>query len=112
MGDTVRSAQRVAVTLSGRMHFDMAMRDMVYVAQMALATPLRAVEVVDAIRSIKSQKLGAAEWSKIRSEFITYCVKEDARFVRLPSDASYDRQRQLGRELELEWCRSDSVLGE
>ena len=97
------TAQRVAITHSGRMHYEFAMRDKIYLGQMAFATQLRGGEVLDQLRAIKTAKMSGDSWDTVRHTFAKYCLDEDRRFARPPTDSMYDGQRQLRSDFEAMW---------
>ncbi len=43
------------------------------------------------------------DWNGIRRAFIAYCLDQDAVFVTVPSDESYDGQRLLRAEIKRRW---------
>ena len=95
--------QRLAVTHSGRVHYEMVTTDTTYVSQMALATPIRAESVLDRLRTIKANKMGATEWGMIRRNFVLYCLSEDRAFTNVPKDEMFGGQRQLRSDLFGRW---------
>ena len=101
--ESLDSSQRVAITHSGRMHYEMATMEQFFVGDMAFATPLRSTSVVDALRGIKSQKMAATEWRAVQKIFIAYCLEQDELYVRLPKDVIYEGQRQLRNDLKARW---------
>src|SRR5262249_27371897 len=101
--DGVHSNQRVAVSHSGRMHFEMATMDPIYLIEMALATPMRAAAVVDQLRNIlKNWNDDSA--GELIGRFARYCVDEDAVFTRIPSDALYNGQKQFREDFSKRWA--------
>lgn len=102
------SEQRIAVTHAGRMHFEMALSDPIYVSQMAFATPMRSMSVVDRLRAIKQDKMANAEWTKVRRIFLLYCFAEDRKFMRVPRDSMFQGQRQFRRDLVTRWVGGSS----
>ncbi len=108
--DTISLSQRVAIAHSGRMHYEMALTDPVFVGDMAFATPVRSTKLVDALRGIRaSGKMGSDEWQKVQSQFIAYCFEQDGLYVRLPQDSIYEGQRQLRFDLEARWLQNREV---
>jgi energy-coupling factor transporter ATP-binding protein EcfA2 len=95
----VTPTTRLAITASGRMHFDMAFNDPVYLEQMAQTTGLRSERILDDLRKVLAQRMGGAEWAKIKSIFVKYCLDEDARLMSCPSHMDYESQIRLRAEL-------------
>jgi cold shock CspA family protein len=101
--DKIFPEQRIAITHSGRMHSEMSLNDAIYVSQMAFATPLSNMGVVEEIRAIKSAKMDNTEWKKLRNIFIDHCLSEDAKHCHIPADSSYDGQRSIRRDIKHKW---------
>lgn len=95
--------QRLAVAHSGRMHFEMALTDPLYVSQMAFSTPLRSQSVVDRLRTLKNGKMANSEWDQVRRIFLLYCFAQDRTLIRIPKDPMFDGQRQFRRDLNAKW---------
>jgi cold shock CspA family protein len=100
---SLTNSQRLSVTHCGRMHYEMATTDPIYVSQMAFATPMRVASVVDRIRTIKNGPMSASEWAAVRKIFLLYCLGEDRAPARVPNDPMYNGQRQLRRDLFHRW---------
>jgi len=98
----VDEEQRVKVTTSGRTHMELVLRDGIYVQQMACTTAIRNEDTVRIIRDQLHNKKGI-DWNGIRRAFIAYCLDQDAVFVTVPSDESYDGQRLLRAEIKRRW---------
>jgi cold shock CspA family protein/predicted type IV restriction endonuclease len=107
--DQLIDAQRVAVTHSGRMHYEFAFSDHEYFTQMALNTPIRDIGIVDQIRDIKSKTMFPADWDRLRSLFAAYCLDEDRSFSRVPNDDMFDGQKQLRQDIEARWVSGNGV---
>jgi cold shock CspA family protein len=101
--DTLDSELRVAVSHCGRMHYEMATTDPIYVAQMALTTPMRDNNSVERMRKLTSQRLDSQGWKELRRTFLIYCMTQDRTFVRIPKDPMYAGQLQLRKDLEGKW---------
>jgi cold shock CspA family protein len=110
--DSIVASQRVAVTHAGRMHYELATTDQFFVSDMAYATPVRNLSLVEKLRALKSQKMGTAEWQVVEGEFVKYCVDQDAIFVRLPKDEMFDGQRQLRSDIIGRWIKSEDGVRE
>jgi hypothetical protein len=113
------SEQRLSITHSGRMHYEMALSDSIYVGQMAFASPLRAPSVVDRLRDLKRGKMGVPEWNEVRRVFILYCLAQDRTFARIPRDDIYNGQARLSsipsfrpRQKPAEQLAADQHFGE
>ncbi len=100
------SEHRVAVTHSGRMHYEMATTDPLYISQMAFATPMRSLSVVDRVRTIRNGKMANPEWDEVRRIFLLYCFAQDRMYVRVPRDPMFEGQLQLRRDLRAKWIGS------
>lgn len=103
--DELVGEQRLAITHSGRVHYEMATNDEIYLGQMAFATPVRSENIVARLRTIRSRRMGNAEWTEVRRVFVLYCFIEDRSFVRIPKDIMFDGQRQLRTDLFGRWVR-------
>jgi cold shock CspA family protein/energy-coupling factor transporter ATP-binding protein EcfA2 len=102
--DTVQAAQRIAVTHSGRIHYEMATIDAFFIGDMAFATPVRSAAIVDELRSIRAAgKMWSDEWRKVQAIFMGYCFEQDALYTRIPKDGIYEGQRQLRFDLKARW---------
>jgi cold shock CspA family protein len=101
----ISDQKRFSVTSAGRMHYEMALRDSVYVSEMAFATPIRSETAIAQMRAIKNG--GAAmrgeEWREICKIFIEYCVTEDMAFLVQPGDPMFAGQQQLRADLAAKW---------
>lgn len=95
--------QRVGITHSGRMHQEMVQEDPIYISQMAFATSVRSMALVERLRAIKTGKMHTDEWAEVRRAFVLYCLSEDRVFVRMPQDRIYDGQRELRSILFGKW---------
>lgn len=108
--DTVSLSQRIAIAHSGRMHYEMALTDPVFVGDLAFATPVKSTRLVDSLRAIRAAgRMGVKEWQRVQSEFIKYCFDEDALHARIPQDSIYDGQRQLRFDLRGKWIENQEV---
>lgn len=96
--DEITPTTRLCITASGRMHFDMAFNDSVYIEQMALTTAIRSESVLSTMGGAYGQKMGVHEWRQLRSIFSKYCLEEDARLVTCPTHGDFDSQALLRRE--------------
>jgi cold shock CspA family protein/energy-coupling factor transporter ATP-binding protein EcfA2 len=102
--EAVEASQRIAVTYSGRMHYEFATTDPFFIGDMAFATPVRSSDLVAQLRNIRErQKMGAREWREVQRVFIGYCLDQDTLYVHVPKDALYDGQRQLRFDLRTRW---------
>jgi cold shock CspA family protein len=103
--DSIDASERIAITHSGRIHYEMATVDPYFVSDMAFATPLRTMKVVDTLRRLRdsSSKMTAQTWRAAQKEFFEYIFDQDNLFIRLPTDGIYDNQRQLREELCARW---------
>lgn len=100
----IADQQRFAVTSPGRMHYEMALRDAVYVAQMAFATPIRSAPTVDQMRVIKNgSTMHGDQWRDVCRIFIDYCLAEDQAFLNQPGDPMFASQQQLRADLAARW---------
>jgi hypothetical protein len=98
----VDEEQRIRVTTSGRTHMELALRDPIYVAQMACTTAMRNEDIVRIIRESLYDKKGS-DWDGLRKSFISYCLDQDHIFITVPSDDSYGGQQLLRAELKRRW---------
>jgi cold shock CspA family protein len=103
---SVDASQRIAITHSGRMHFELATTDQFYVGNMAYATPIRCADVVETLRRIRAHKMTGLDWAEVQKQFVTYCFGQDTLFALLPKDAMYEGQRQFRSELKRRWVDS------
>jgi cold shock CspA family protein len=102
--DNIEASEMISITHSGRIHYEMATVDPYFVSDMAFATPLRTMKVVDRLRRLRdSFKMSAQTWRDAQKEFFSYLLDQDALFFRLPKDGIYDNQRQLREELKARW---------
>jgi cold shock CspA family protein/GTPase SAR1 family protein len=101
--DKLDSSERIAVSHSGRIHFEMAMIDTFFISDMAFATPIRSLDLVEALRRLRSEKMTAQKWRSAHRMFFEYLYAQDELLMRLPRDAIYDGQRQLRQELKARW---------
>ncbi|MEA1086381.1 cold shock domain-containing protein [Sphingomonas sp. CD22] len=101
----IANEQRFAVTSPGRMHYEMALRDAVYVSEMAFATPIRSEAAIDQMRAIKNGggAMRTDQWREICKIFINYCIAEDRAFLVLPGDPMFGGQHQLRADLAALW---------
>ena len=62
--DSIDASERIAVTHSGRIHYELATVDPYFVSDMAFATPLRTMKVVDDLRNLRdsSSKMTGQTW--------------------------------------------------
>ncbi|MEI9994654.1 MAG: cold shock domain-containing protein [Rhizomicrobium sp.] len=110
--ETLETSDRIAITHAGRIHYDMALNDPIYLTDMAYATPARSTEFVDRLRGIRSEgKMGAGAWREVQKLFANYCVAEDTIFMRLPADELYNGQRQLRADLRGRWIDDTIAQG-
>src|SRR6266571_2547930 len=99
----IYSQQRVRVTHCGHIHYEMALRNDVYLGSMALTTPIRNLEVVDRLRELRSMRMGKAEWVNLQAAFVESLLAEDNIFFSIPLPDSYSGQRLLRSELRRIW---------
>ncbi|MEJ0044252.1 MAG: hypothetical protein WDM81_19445 [Rhizomicrobium sp.] len=110
--ETLETSDRIAITHAGRIHYDMALNDPIYLTDMAYATPSRSTEFVDRLRGLRGEgKMGASAWREVQKLFATYCVAEDAIFLRLPTDELYNGQRQLRADFRGRWIDDTVAQG-
>jgi cold shock CspA family protein/energy-coupling factor transporter ATP-binding protein EcfA2 len=95
--------QRLAITHSGRVHYEMLTTDLVYIGLMSFATAIRAESIVGRLKAIKTGRMSRAEWAEVRRTFALYCLAEDRTFIRVPKDEMFEGQRQLRRDLFGRW---------
>jgi cold shock CspA family protein len=107
--ETLANTQRIAITHSGRMHYELAMTDQYFVGDMAFATPVRSFPLVEKLRTIRSTRMGEDEWSAVQSLFFKYCFEQDSLYVKIPVDEIYDGQRLLRAELKNRWIENKQV---
>lgn len=98
--EEIAPTTKLALTPSGRIHFEMSFNDPVYIEQMALTTAIRSEPIVRSMRTTMSQKMGVHEWTTLRREFAAYCVAEDKQLLKLPTHADYTSQAQLRTEFQ------------
>lgn len=97
-------AQQLVITHSGRMHYEMATTDLLYVSQMAFSTALRSTSVVDKLLAIKNGYMSNKAWVEVRRIFMIYCMAQDRSMARVPTDKIFDGQRQLRKDLQQRWA--------
>jgi cold shock CspA family protein/Txe/YoeB family toxin of Txe-Axe toxin-antitoxin module len=95
--------QRFGVTSPGRMHYEMALGDGVYVGQMAFATPVRSLTLVDRLRAIKAGVMQSDQWRDVARLFMDHCLNEDRAFLNQPQDPMFSGQVQLRADLRARW---------
>ena len=111
--DTIGATDRIAITHSGRIHYEMATTDAYFVGDMAFATPLRSMDLVHKLRVLRdAQKMTAQMWRTVQKEFVGYILEQDSLFVRLPSDRIFDNQRLLRNELKVRWVEQGANQSE
>jgi cold shock protein len=84
----------------------MATVDPYFIGDMAFATPLRTMKVVDALRNLREAKMTAQTWGEAQREFFKYIMDQDGLFFHFPKDGIYDNQRQLREELKARWIEN------
>jgi cold shock CspA family protein len=111
--DSIDASERIAITHSGRIHYEMATVDPYFVSDMAFATQLRTMAVVDRLRQLRGSntKMTAETWRAAQNEFLQYVLDQDNLFFRFPKDGIYDSQRQLRVELRARWVEQRSTHG-
>jgi hypothetical protein len=90
--DSVETSERIAITHSGRIHYEMSTVDPYFISDMAFATPLRTMKVVDTLRNLREAKMTAQTWREAQREFFKYMMEQDALFFHFPKDGIYDNQ--------------------
>jgi len=110
--ETIETSERIAITHCGRMHYEMATTDPIYVAEMAFATPIRDMDLVEMFRSMRDRGIGGKEWQDLERTFAQYLIGQDEEFCRLPSDEIFDGQRQLRRAFKARWIERRSITDE
>ncbi len=109
--DNIAPTLRVCVTSSGRMHFELALRNFMYVGQMAIRTGLRYPADVDKVKAAYNDKSsGKRDWFGVCSAFICYCLSQDEVFVTVPQDLEYAGQESLREELGVYWKKRELPL--
>ena len=103
--DAVYIDQRIRVTHSGRIHVEFAQDDEPYVTEMAKSTPIRDLNLVTKMRGLISGKARREDWISLVSNFMSYCLKEDAVYVTVPSADAYEGQRELRNRLYSRWVK-------
>lgn len=98
---------RIRITHSGKIHYEFAQRDFIYIQGMALTTPLRGHRVSEEIRSILhgSGKMDRGDWDRIRKAFMDYVLEEDAIWMSIPNADMYASQTSMRTELNRRWAR-------
>jgi cold shock CspA family protein len=109
--ETLANTQRVAITHSGRMHYELAMTDPFFVGDMAFATPVRSFPLVENLRAIRSKRMGEDEWRTVQSLFFKYCSEQDNLYVKIPTDEIYEGQRLFRSELANRWIENKQPSG-
>jgi len=107
--ETIEQSERVAITHSGRMHYEMATNDGIYLTDTAYSTPVRSPDLVEFLRSLRERKMGADQWHAVESQFMCYCLDQDALFARIPRDEIFEGQRQLRQVLRLRWAEQRDI---
>jgi cold shock protein len=75
---------------------------------MAFATPVRSTDLVDSLRSIRAQKMGAEEWRAAQKKFAEYCFEQDDLYTKIPKDSIYEGQRQFRFDFKARWIEHRS----
>ena len=102
----VRDELQVRITHAGKIHFEFAFADSegAYLSEMALTTGIRDREFVDRQRAIlKGGKMRYQDWERLRTAFMAYCLREDARIVSLPAAEGYEGQKLMRADLSDTW---------
>lgn len=107
--DSIEASEMVSITHSGRIHYEMATVDPFFVSDMAFATPLRTMKVVDSLRHLRDNKMNGQTWRDAQKEFFEYIFDQDGLFFRIPKDGIYDGQRLLREELKARWVDQRSA---
>lgn len=102
---SVYENQRVRISHCGRIHFEFALRDDVYVTSMALTTGVRSGNLVAVLRSIRSRRMGRNDWREVSKEFIEYVLSEDRTFASIPAHTTYKGQVLLRRGIGGAWTK-------
>lgn len=99
---TFEKPHMYTITPSGKIHIEMALKDTVYIGQMALRTEIRNEETATKIREHYFEKNNEEmrNWKGVIKTFKEYCLEEDAKFINIPSSEAYNTQRALRRELK------------
>ena len=97
--------QRIRVTYAGHIHWEFVLgtEHAIYMANMALTTPVREENVVSYIRDKRRHHLFRDDWNEIASKFMEYCLRQDELFITLPAAEAYESQRQIRQELSARW---------
>ncbi|KDM68185.1 ABC transporter ATP-binding protein [Acidiphilium sp. JA12-A1] len=106
--ERVLPTSRLGVTLSGRMHFEMALSDPVYIEQMAQTTPVRSYDLILSLRNIMNKKMSYGDWQMLRHEFAEYCLKQDELFIKMPKHKAYNTQGDFRKEFRANWCKQEN----
>jgi CspA family cold shock protein len=70
---------------------------------MAFATPIRDMDLVEMLRSIRERHMGGDEWRQVEKAFAKYFLDEDNEYCHLPKDEIFDGQRHLRNTLRSRW---------
>ena len=76
------TSQKICLSSKGRAHFEMALSNRTFLAEMALTTPVIHEYVAKKIKRIFSSKnIISAKVTKVRTEFVRYLIERDADFL-------------------------------
>jgi hypothetical protein len=107
--NAIYEQQRVRITPSGKIHYEISLNDDIYVSHMALTTPIRNYDLVYEIREVRKHKMEGKDWYIIISKFISYCLEQDKQFINIPELPSYHGQKFLRTDLKRKWVPVSEV---
>ena len=110
--ESIRPAQRIRITLAGRIHLEMLFNDQQYINQMAMRTAIRSQAIADKIRTLTQATFprDGSVWREVSLVFTEYLLSEDEALMQLPKDMAYESQRALRAELKARWVVSPEAL--
>lgn len=80
--DAIEASEMISVTHSARIHYEMATVDPYFVSEMAFATPLRTMKVVDTLRHLRDSRMSSQTWRDAQKEFLaTFLIKMPCSFA-------------------------------
>lgn len=100
--DYIYEIDRVRITPAGKVHIDLALRNKMYLSNMAIRTEVRNYNIANELRILESLKTRES-YSQIISKFIDYCLTEDKTFIHVPQEQSYFHQQILSEDLKKAW---------
>jgi len=107
--ERIQDGLSYAVTSSGRIHYEMALNDHIYMSQLTLRHGYTSEEVAISIRDkLRSGRLSREDWTNIIGELVNYCLLKDRRFVSRSYRPEYRGQCDLREALANRWMKSDT----